>query len=350
LSEPTIRVKQITRSSRTDCRWSRQCPNGAPRWGRCEFLSDPLERDYDWLVVTNDVTHELPGNTEILACPKEHTILITTEPSNITRYGADFADQFEYLITNQDEVSLPHRNAWRTQPGSRWFYEKTYDQVISEAPWQKTKLVSAIATDKKQRHTLHRARYDFTTKLMEKIPEVDLLYSFERKRAAFQQLFDGKAIFVDRKVDMIDPYKYHLAVGNQAGPNILTERVTDSFLGYAVPITYGCTNLSEYFPVESYIEIDLLNPDDAIEKIRNIIYDPDDYSRRIESIKEARRRVIEEYNLPMMLSKVIESAPPVKHAAVGEKLYGRRVMRWRHPQEFVRFALWRTRNALAPGH
>jgi Glycosyltransferase family 10 (fucosyltransferase) C-term len=300
-------------------------------------------------VVTDDVTHDLPGHTEILACPKEHTILITTEPSNITRYGAEFADQFEYLITNQDDESLPHRNAWRTQPGSRWFYEKTYDQIILEAPWQKTKLLSAIATDKKHRHTLHRARYDFTLKLLDKLHEVDLLFSFESKRAAFRQLFGGKATFVERKVDMIDPYKYHLAIGNQAGPHILTERITDAFLGYSVPITYGCTNLSDYFPEESYVEIDLFKPDDAIEKIRNVIYNPEDYLRRIEFVKEARRRVIEEYNLPVMLSRIIEGAPPVKRSAVGEKLRGRRAMRWRHPQEFARFALWRIRNALLPG-
>ena len=41
--------------------------------GRYEFVYDPACRDYDWLVVFD----ELPVACEELACPREHTILCT---------------------------------------------------------------------------------------------------------------------------------------------------------------------------------------------------------------------------------------------------------------------------------
>jgi hypothetical protein len=346
MSDLPIRVKVTSRSKKGGCAWASQCPGNVPQWGRCLFLCDPLEENYDWLVAFDNVSHALPRHTETLACPREHTILVTTEPSNITRYGKHYAGQFEYLITNQDEQVLPHKNAWRTQPGSRWYYGKSYDEIIQEPPPAKNRLLSVIATDKQQKHTIHKARFDFTRWLASQIPEADLLFSVKHKEAIFQRLFDGKARYVEHKYDMIDPYKYHLAIGNQIGPHILTERVTDSFLGYAVPITFGCTNLADYFPADSFIDIDIFKPDEAIEKIKTHIYDPNDYSRRLEALKEARRLVIEEYNLPVMLSRIIESAKPVRNPSVGGKIYSRRIMRVRHPQEFVRFMFWKIRNAL----
>ena len=73
----------------------------------------------------------LPNRAEQVSCPKENTILVTTEPTSITRYGRAFAKQFHYLITNQDEKVLPHPNAIRSQTGNVWYYGKDYDSIVS---------------------------------------------------------------------------------------------------------------------------------------------------------------------------------------------------------------------------
>lgn len=346
MTDQTIRVKLLSRSGKNICLWAQQCPGNLPKWGRCEFIPDSMERNYDWLIVTDDIPRHLPWNREVLSCSPENTLLITTEPSNITCYGNIFSNQFKHLITNQDAHALPHKSAWRTPPGSRWFYGKSYDQIINEPPPSKTRLFSIIATDKQQTHTAHKARFDFTKWLLSHAPDADLLYSAKSKAKIFQHLFNGKAKFVDNKYDMLDPYKYHLAVGNQVGPNILTERITDSFLGYAVPITFGCTNLVDFFPKDSYIEIDIFNPEEAIQIINSHIYDPNDYSRRLDAVVEARRLVIEQYNLPAMLSQLIENAPATNITSIGTKFYGRRMMRARHPQELAQFIFWRLKNSL----
>ena len=107
--------------------------------GNCKFISDPLSTDYDWLVMIDNVPKILPDQIEVLNCPKENTILVTTEPVTITKYGKAFTNQFKYVITNQDEKALPHTNAIRSQTGNVWFYGRTYDEIVAVTEPSKTK-------------------------------------------------------------------------------------------------------------------------------------------------------------------------------------------------------------------
>lgn len=52
------------------------------------------------------------------------------------------------------------------------------------------------------------------------------------------------------KADAIDPYKYHLAIENHSCDHHWTEKLADAFLGFSLPIYFGCTNLDHYFPKE----------------------------------------------------------------------------------------------------
>lgn len=321
--------------------YGKQIPGqGEYIWGDCKFTFDLAEQNYDWLVVVDKIP------TQPRRCPPDQTILVTTEPSTISYYGAAFARQFAYLITNQDEKTLPHSNALRTQPGSPWFYEKSYDQLVQEPPPAKTRLLSAIGTDKQERHTLHKLRFDFLIEIVKELEDIDLLYSRAELAEKFSALYGRKAKYVPGKAAMIDDYKYHLAIGNQEGPHILTERIFDAFLGYAVPISFGCTNLAEYFPEDSYLEIDIRKPAAAIAKIRNIISDPTDYEKRLPAVIEARRRVMEEYNLIAMIAKIVERHNPANFSLKkSDKIYSRRWTRATHWKDLAGFLRFKCSNA-----
>ena len=107
---PPIRVKFLSRLP--TAQWLHQLPHGESQWGNCQFVFDPQARDYDWLVVYDDIP-ELPGlerhrAQEVLACPREHTLLVTTEPSSIKIYGDDYTRQFGAVLTSQAAWALPH--------------------------------------------------------------------------------------------------------------------------------------------------------------------------------------------------------------------------------------------------
>lgn len=298
--------------------------------GVCEFVFSSFERDYDWLVIIDDVPRALKKNYEELACPKENTILVTTEPSTITRYGKSFASQFQYLITNQDENILPHKNALRSQTGNVWMYGKTYDEIISMNIPNKSKNISTVCSNKQQGHTLHKKRYDFTLKLQEEIPEI------VRCGWGYKP--------IDTKIEALDDFKFHVCIENHIGKDVWTEKIADAFLAYCVPIYYGCPNIYDYFPKDSIILIDLDNFQASIDKIKTIINTPGEYERRLDAVKEARNLLIEKYNLLEMINNIVKNNNTTISFNKNNKIYNRRTMRGRSFSDFSKFAFWKIDN------
>jgi hypothetical protein len=309
-----------------------QCRGNLPQWGNCNFISDPFAQDYDWLVVMDDLSPILPGRKEKLACPRMNTLLVTSEPSSVTRYGKAFASQFGQVLTSQEEWALPHPHAIRSPTGNVWFYGKSYDEIVQAGPSPKTRMISTVCSSKQQAYTLHAQRYDFTQRLKAELPELDI--------------FGHGVRYIEKKAESLDGYKFHLAIENHIAQHHWTEKLADAFLGYTVPFYCGCPNVFDYFPKESVIPIDIRDVQGAMETIRQELADEGAYERRLEAVKEARRLVIEKYNLPAMLSRIIEGAETPKIDAGRGEIYSRRSMLMRHPVEFARFAKWRSQNFL----
>ncbi len=330
--QKNVKVKLLHRNSldNEESVFRVQTEGNNAKWGSCTFTFNPLEREYDWLVIIDDVSRIIPNRREQLSCSKENTILVTTEPSSITRYGRAFAKQFHYLITNQDEKVLPHPNAIRSQTGNVWFYGKNYDAIVRVSSFDKTKKISTICSDKQQGHTIHKQRYAFTKIMEDEIPEL------ERFGRGFK--------WIETKAEALDDYEFHVAVENHFAPHVWTEKLADAFLGYTVPIYCGCPNVYDYFPEDSLIQIDINDVEGSISKIKEIISTEGEYERRFEALKEARRRVIEEYNLLAMINNIIENAGENKSEVSNAKIYNRRIMRVRYPLDLVRFVVWRMSN------
>jgi hypothetical protein len=152
-------------------------------WGGCEFIFDYGSRDYDWLVVYDDLP-QVAGERftlwqESLACPRSQTLLITSEPSTIKSYGTRFLAQFGHVLTSQEPWMIRHPGAIFSQPALLWFYGRTdergsYETMVERPPVTKTWEISTVCSSKQQTHTLHQARYEFTQKLRLQIPELEV--------------------------------------------------------------------------------------------------------------------------------------------------------------------------------
>lgn len=321
----SIRIKFLARGG--DYPWTRQLPDGGTVWGRCRFLFDCGERDYDWLVVYDElparVGERFSTAEEVLACPREQTLLVTTEPSSIRIYGTGYLRQYGHVITSQEPALIRHPGAIFTQPGLRWFYgvggarPKTYDAIRRDGIPAKTRLFSTVCSSKRQRHTLHNLRYDFTQRLRRDFP-------------ALEVFGHGVRAMVD-KAEALDPYRYHLAIENHIAPHHLTEKLTDAFLGGALPFYAGCPNAAEYFPADSFIPIDLRDYPRALARIRQAI-ENNEYEQRLPAIGEAQRRVLDEHNLFALLARTIEARGMGKRIA-GGRILSRRAYWRQHPAD-----------------
>ena len=264
------------------------------------FTFDPEARDYDWLAVYENLPptgdERRPMRVEPLACAPENTVLFTTEPSGIKIYGRAFTRQFGHVVTSQEPFALRHPGRIWSQAGLRWFYGDssrhlmTADEIRNHFP-QKTRALGTVCSTKRQGHTLHRLRYDFTQAMAARLPGMDVFGRGHRP--------------IDDKAESIDPYKYHLAIENHLAPHHFTEKLADAFLGLSLPFYFGAPNAADYFPAESFIPIDIRKPDEAF-RIMSEAMAGGEYEKRLPAIREARRRVLEDHNIFTLLADVIE--------------------------------------------
>ena len=310
-----------------------ELPNRHPE---LEFVLDPLTRDYDWFVVYDDLPRSrderFPLNSEVLACPPENTILLTYEPSTIKFYGDDYANQFAYVLTSQEPKALSHVGRHDAPPVGKWYYGEVADALKHISPPEKSGQVCIFLSDKRMGHTLHRKRFAFQTTLTQLLPELDIY---------------GRDIrYVERKAECLDRYRYTIAIENHIGPHHWTEKLSDSFLGYCLPFYFGCPNAAAYFPEESFIPIDIENPRAAVDTIREAIAG-DEYGRRLPAIIEARRRVVEEYNLANILGDMIAKVAGKGHATrLGDRshpaqIHSRHLVIRQGPSAFLRYVFRR---------
>ena len=331
---PPIRVKFMARSMRTYVsteRWERQLPGAGTDWGNCRFIFDIECREYDWLAVYHDIHREKwTLGIEHLACPREKTILITTEPSTITVYGTDYLRQYGVVLTSQEPWAISHPNAVFNQPGLIWFYgvpdpgERmlTYDEITAAPPPEKTRKISTVCSSRMGKLTLHYKRVQFTDRLKAEIPLLDV--------------FGHGVNPMSDKAEVLDPYEYHIAIENHVYPHHLTEKLPDAFLGYTLPFYHGCPNAADYFPKESFVPIDFEDYERTRDIIRSTIAN-DEYKDRLPYIIEARRRVLEEHNLFAVLEREISRRDS---SSAGQQPYGvimnRQTLRFKRPLTGIR--------------
>lgn len=291
--------------------WLRLFPCGNPVLGRCEFIFDPYCRDYDWIVVYDELP-KAKGREEVLACPRENTLLVTVEPSSIKTYGDAFLKQFGYILTGQEDWALRHPGKIWSQPALIWFYGshatqgKNFDTIVAHPPTDKTEILSTVCSTKRQGHTLHRQRYVFTQELKKRLP---YLAHYGR----------GVRDMAD-KSEALDHYKYHIAIENHRSPHWWTEKISDAFLGLTLPFYYGAPNLSDYFPNDSFIPIDIFDVEGSAQIIETAIKN-DEYSKRIPAIRQARELVLHKYSLFATVADIIENRhvdgrPKSEHATL----------------------------------
>lgn len=201
-----------------------------------------------------------------------------------------FARGYDRIYTHRTTSGDPRvRHA---PPILDWWVEGTYDQLRGKKPPKKTKKLSAIASSK----TLiagHRRRNDFISLIEREFPEVDVFGEGRPRRLA-------------NKSEGLLPYEYSIAIENTSTPHYWTEKIVDCFLSYTVPVYFGATNISEYFPDGSVIWLDLEDFDQAAQTIRHVLTE-DDWATRLPALTEAREMVLEKYSLYGQISRAIRA-------------------------------------------
>jgi hypothetical protein len=277
-------------------------PDCSGTWETTTLTADPEAADY------TAVLNRLPdGESEV---PPEERILFCREPP-----------LFGYC--DWSDVPAAHKESPATgQPlVQEWWVDRSYDELKRIGPEDvtKTRSLSWIVTDKGRienpivdlsRRAMLRAgirkhrpkpvdklwphvtdghilRMDFLDRLVDQRPGLLDLYG----RGDFSgPHYHGE---VEDKWDALSEYRYSLSIENYEGPHYFSEKIVDPLLAWCMPIYWGCTNLDEYLPEDSFVGIDIEDPD-APSRVEAIV-ESDVRERNLDAIAEARRRILDEY-------------------------------------------------------
>ena len=192
-----------------------------------------------------------------------------------------------------------------------WWVDKSYDELDTISCPEKPLTISAIASTKDW-IAGHRLRGEFVERAISEFPEMDV---FGR----------GREREVEDKWEGLAPYRYSLAIENTSKEDYWTEKISDCFLSYTVPFYWGATNISDYFPEQSYIWLPIDRPDEAIEIIRETLA-TDEWDKRLPALIEARTRVLKRFSLHAQVTRLIEEnrAEILAAPMITKKVKGRR--------------------------
>lgn len=265
-----------------------QSPNQLSIWDNCEYILTPDCTTCDYLVIMDTGTAPVTYSDTLL-CPRNHTIFVTHDPESLKRYENSYLSQFGTVVTPHQYIQHPH--IIRTHQILPWYINKTYDELVNLSPPTKTKVLSVITSNK--RFTAgHEKRYEFVMAIKKRLEDkIDL---FGRGICDF-----------DDKWDVLSPYKYSIAIENSCSKDYITEKFTDCLLSYTYPYYYGCPNVEDYYPKDSFQYIDISDLEGTLTIIEKDLSDPEHYAKHLKAIVDARNRYLNEYQLYPALTNII---------------------------------------------
>jgi FkbM family methyltransferase len=115
----------------------------------------------------------------------------------------------------------------------------------------------------------------------------------------------------DNRYNVYSKYKYVLAVENNSEVNYATEKIWEPLICECLPFYWGCPNIEEHLDPQCFVRLPT-DPVKAAEIIQQAVKE-DWWSQRIGAIREAKKKVMNEYGLFPVISKIIKEATTVQY-------------------------------------
>jgi len=214
--------------------------------------------------------------------------------------------QREHLVSEKREYSIPvfkHFTYDNSYTMAVWWIDKPFD-CLCDLPFNEKKNSASIIMSSKNFCKGHDDRLKFLKRFDLKYPGLIHIYgrglgSYDLS-SSYKGEIEGKC-----KFNGLYKYDYSLACENTCMKNYMSEKLYDCFLSWCLPVYYGCQNLDDYFPEESFIYLDI-NKSESVDIMYEKIQQKTN-EKTISLIKEARNLVLYKYNIWPSVKRVIET-------------------------------------------
>ncbi|MGE9984171.1 glycosyltransferase family 10 domain-containing protein [Desulfovibrio sp. SGI.169] len=291
--------------------WLRQTSDGCGGMGPGEgtrFVLEDKDCRARWLAVFD----EPPPGARTRA-PRERRVLFVTEPPEIKRYPRSYLEQFGTVISPYPFRGVDARALRLENPCLNWQYGVVTGGGAPVSPTltrlgdienlpvpRKSKKLSVICSDKTATEA-QRRRIRFVRRLKELLG--DELDVFGR---GFRPVAD--------KAEAIAPYKYHLVLENNYLDNFWTEKLSDAWIGWALPLYLGAPNLAAVCEAtggaaDGFLALDPEDEAGNMERIARCLRD-NLWEERREALARCRAWCLRHANVFARLTALIDRASP----------------------------------------
>jgi hypothetical protein len=266
----------------------RQTPDEKGHWEGIDFTFEKVD-ECDLLIVCNRPREDIR-----IKCSKTGKWLISMEPP--TEYHDFHLNSFNYfdkVITQHTEVN--NNNVINSHGSLPWKVNKTYNDLINYNLKLSDKMDKcSFVLSNKNWLKGHKERLKF--------------YEYLNRLSNTSIDIYGRGINpITDKFEALYPYKYSIAIENSCYNNYWTEKISDCFLTWTMPIYFGCPNINQYFPDDSFILIDPKDPMLSLEKIQETI-GRDMWSKSFEAINYSRNLVLNKYQFfPRIKEEIVRT-------------------------------------------
>jgi len=259
------------------------------RWKNMEIVYNYKNAEY--LVVVS-----MPVISIEAMFPPEKILYFIGEPTEF-----DFCKQFWKRVPPEAHAFPVEEYGYPTH----WHLQLNYDELKAMEKFPlKSKDLSWVTTPfgdgyseppECQVLSGHKLRMDFLKVFMEKYPDKIDLFGRKMTRYLIPGNFEHFGGELWDKYDGVRDYRYSLAMENSMQKNYVSDKFADCVLCGTMPIYWGAPNVGELYPKNSYVWVDITKPDEASDKIIEII-NSDFREQHLDEIQEAKQLVLDKYN------------------------------------------------------
>jgi len=265
----------------------RQTPNSSLKWGEFIFTEEAID-ECDYLVIL-----DYPKDDFSIKVNRNNIIHICLEPPNEVSKYRQYANKKVKLIFNQLDIK---KNNILSHGALPWHIDKDFDFLNNLQVEHLNKENKIIWVTSNQRSSKgHIIRMNFLEKI---------------KGLPFLELYGRGINPIEDKWDVLSKSKYAIAYENFQNNYYWTEKIIDCYLSFTMPLYFGCSAIDEFFPKNSFIQID--PHDKHIDLFLKEIVNSNKWEENIDAITKARDLVLNEYQLFPFLHNQIKALESVK--------------------------------------
>lgn len=243
------------------------------------YLIPPTDGDnYDYVVVINFPTKHIRLKNAIIFDAE-------TLPSR---------RQWAYLYDDKSKF-FKHFSTEEYYTLDKWYIERTYKELLNSP--EKTKVMSGIISGNNFLEG-HQDRLNFCFYYLDNLVYYDHYSRNELNLKTYKGSLEDKA-------DGLMDYKYTFNAENYKENNYITEKLLDGILCETLTFYDGAPNVAEHIDPRCFIPIDLKKPGEALEIIKESI-ENNEWEKRIEFIREEKKRLMNERNILNIIDKIIK--------------------------------------------